>query len=119
MGTLKGVASSNLSLPPDTYIYSILPIGPPSTSPIQIAALCSDDSLRLVFPGLSPSTLKTYSNVNASVTCASRFSDDGNLIATAGRDGLVKVLDIRTGTVVALARMRKLYNSVQVSIADR
>lgn len=119
MRTLNEVASSNLSLPPDTYIYSVLPIGLPSTSPTQLAALCSDDSLRLISPDLSLSTLKTHANVNASVTCANRFSDDGNLIATAGRDGLVRVLDARSGSVVAEARMRKYLKTVQVLIADR
>ncbi|KAF2651837.1 WD40 repeat-like protein [Lophiostoma macrostomum CBS 122681] len=95
--------SSGLGLPPNSYIYKLI-----STSPRhdpysysqtdQLAAISSDDSLRI----FDPATLNIVPNgiinaVNESVTCLERADDPAsNLIATAGRDGYIHIWDKRT-----------------------
>lgn len=86
MKTARSVATS-ASLNPDTYIYKILPI---STA---IGSISSDDSLRVI----DPPTLElrgTIGGVHDGVTCLSGFRD--RLGLTAGRDGLLKCIDLRT-----------------------
>lgn len=86
MKTARCVAIS-ASLNPDTYIYKILPIS------TELVSISSDDSLRV----LDPPTLEVYGSVHGvhdGVTCLSGFRD--RLFLTAGRDGLVKCMDLRT-----------------------
>ncbi|KAF2095942.1 WD40 repeat-like protein [Rhizodiscina lignyota] len=104
MRHLKLSASSSLSLPPDSYIYNILPLSA-RTSPIayapptRLAALCSDDSVRIL-DAKSLEANGVLKDVNESVTCLERFARDGeecNVLATTGRDGRVRFWDVRTG----------------------
>lgn len=86
MKTARSVATS-ASLNPDTYIYKILPIG------TAMGSISSDDSLRVI----DPPTLElrgTIGGVHDGVTCLSGFRD--RLGLTAGRDGLLKCVDLRT-----------------------
>lgn len=86
MKTARYVATS-ASLKPDTYIYKILPIS------TEMVSISSDDSLRV----LDPPTLElrgAIDGVHDGVTCLSGFGDRHGL--TAGRDGLVKCIDVRT-----------------------
>ena len=92
------LASSSLALPPDSYIYSIL-----DTKSIasNLAAISSDDSLRI----FDPQTLQVVSGgifekVHEGLTCARALNDEGHALATAGRDGLVRGWDSRTGQKV-------------------
>jgi hypothetical protein len=93
MHTLKAVASSTLSLPADNYIYSIVP-----SAPGTFAAISSDDSLRVFEAAdldrgsvVSPATHK-------GVTALQSFGlGESHLLATGGRDGKVKVWDVRAG----------------------
>lgn len=93
MHTLKAVASSTLSLPADNYIYSIVP-----SAPGTFAAISSDDSLRVFDAAdldrgsvVSPATHK-------GVTALRSFAmGESHLLATGGRDGKVKVWDVRAG----------------------
>ncbi|KAL8842609.1 MAG: hypothetical protein Q9176_002566 [Flavoplaca citrina] len=85
MKTARCVAIS-APLNPDTYIYKILPIS------TDLVSISSDDSLRI----LDPLTLEVYGSVHGlhdGVTCLSGFRD--RLVLTAGRDGLVKCIDLR------------------------
>ena len=91
MHTLKPVASSTLSLPTDNYIYSIVP-----SAPGTFAAISSDDSLRVFDASLNSSVLSTAAH--AGVTSLRRFDD--SLLATGGRDGKVKMWDVRAGKPV-------------------
>lgn len=106
---------SDLGLPPNSYIYKIISTAP-RQDPLtysrtdQLAAIASDDSLRF----FDPTTLKTLPNgvvrnVNEKVTCLERGNDqESNLVATAGRDGLIKFWDKRsTGTAVAHIQSRE------------
>ncbi|KZF22067.1 WD40 repeat-like protein [Xylona heveae TC161] len=92
MTTLNAYQSSDLSLPSDSYIYSVVPT---STG---LAAISSDDSLRLFgrenLRLLSGGVLK---RVHQGVTCLKAFDEGGNILATAGSDGLVRTWDIRSG----------------------
>jgi len=93
MHTLKSVASSTLSLPPDNYIYSITASGPGT-----LAAISSDDSLR-VFETANLDRGSVVSNAtHDGVTSLRRFAvGESQLLATGGRDGKVKVWDVRAG----------------------
>lgn len=94
MHTLKAVASSTLSLPADNYIYSIVP-----SAPGTFAAISSDDSLR-VFDAADLDRGSVISNAthNGGVTALRSFTmGESHLLATGGRDGKVKVWDVRAG----------------------
>ena len=92
------LADASLSLPPDSYIYSILETNDRAST---LAAISSDDSLRI----FSPETLQlvsggTLEKVHEGVTCVRALGDNGHALATAGRDGLVHGWDQRTGQKV-------------------
>ncbi|KAF2790804.1 WD40 repeat-like protein [Melanomma pulvis-pyrius CBS 109.77] len=103
MAPLVQSLSSNLGLPPNSYIYKILSTSPrqdPLTysNTDQLAVISSDDSLRF----LDPTTLQVFpdgiiQHVNTGVTCLERVDDPpSNLIATAGRDGFINFWDKRS-----------------------
>ena len=109
------LGESDLGLPPNSYIYKII-----STAPRQdpltysqtdsLAAIASDDSLRFFNPatlGVLPNGI--VQNVNEKVTCLERGNDQpSNLVATAGRDGLIRFWDKRTpGKAVAEVQCRR------------
>ncbi|KAL8673059.1 MAG: hypothetical protein Q9168_002521 [Polycauliona sp. 1 TL-2023] len=88
MKTARSVATS-APLNPDTYVYKILPFNE------NLVSIASDDALRLI----DPHTLElcgTVDGIHDGVTCLARFRD--RLGLTAGRDGLVKAVDLRTKT---------------------
>lgn len=93
MHTLKAVASSNLSLPADNYIYSIV-----ASTPGTFAAISSDDSLRL-FDAADLNRGSVISNAaHNGVTTLQSFSiGESHLLATGGRDGKVRIWDVRAG----------------------
>lgn len=106
MKTQKQIATSDLGLPPNSYIYNVVSASP-QTGPYsyslttELAVISSDDSLRL----LDPRTLKArpdgvLKDVHKSVTCLRRYDEQGNILATAGRDGLVRFWDKRSGKKV-------------------
>lgn len=95
------MSSSDVGLPPNSYIYRIIStatrLDPLSYSQTdQLAIISSDDSLRF----LDPATLNVngvVNTVNSSVTCLERANDAAsNIVATAGRDGLIRYWDQRS-----------------------
>lgn len=95
MHILKSTASSSLSLPVENYIYSITAASPGSS----FAAIASDDSLR-VFDStdigrVSVIAPKTHSN---GVTALKPYQQQQQVLVTGGRDGKVKVWDLRKGS---------------------
>jgi WD40 repeat protein len=109
------LGQSDLGLPPNSYIYRIISTAP-RQDPLtysrtdQIAAIASDDSLRFFDPAtLNALPNGVVRNVNEKVTCLERGNDQqSNLVATAGRDGLIKFWDKRSpGTAVAQIQSRR------------
>ena len=94
MHTLKATASSSLSLPAENYIYSITSASPGSS----FAAISSDDSLR-VFNSADisrASVVAAKSHANG-VTALKSYQQQQQVLVTGGRDGKVKVWDLREG----------------------
>jgi WD40 repeat protein len=85
--TAKQLASSGLSLPDDTYIYSL------ARTTTLCAAISSDDSLRYFDPS-NLSLVHTVVKAHQGITCLKTTSDGKGLI-TAGRDGTVRCWDER------------------------
>jgi WD40 repeat protein len=82
-------AESGLSLPPDSYVYCIAALDQ------AFVAISSDDSLR----AFDRQTLQILSGgiiekIHSSVTC---LAASPNAVFTAGRDGLIRTWDLRTG----------------------
>ncbi|RJE18693.1 WD repeat protein [Aspergillus sclerotialis] len=108
MHNLKPTAASSLSLPPDSYIYSI-----DASSSGSFAAISSDDSLRVFDAGsLDLISLVSAKTHDGGVTSLRTYSaGDHPLLTTVGRDGLAKLWDLRTGNssaVVNLQMQRKV-----------
>lgn len=93
--------SSDIGLPPNSYIYKIISTAarqdPLSYSPTdQLAVISSDDSLCFLDPA-KLTVNGVIKNVNNSVTCLERANDaPSNVVATAGRDGLIRFWDKRS-----------------------
>ncbi|CAD0032114.1 unnamed protein product [Aureobasidium pullulans] len=83
----KQLASSGLSLPADTYIYSL------ARTTSLCAAISSDDSLRYFDP-TNLSLVHTVSKAHQGITCL-KATSDGKGLVTAGRDGTVRCWDER------------------------
>jgi WD40 repeat protein len=77
---------------PAPYVYSILPVYE------AVAAISSDDSLRLFDPHtLEASPKNDFKNIHDGVTGLQKFAENGDTVVTCGRDGLVKCWDHRVG----------------------
>ena len=93
MRTSQLLESSAISLPAHSYVYAVAPL----TGLGTLAAISSDDSLRIV----APTTLQLISRcasgkVHDGVTCLRNLDDSGAAL-TAGRDAAVRSWDPRTG----------------------
>jgi len=93
MKELRQVASSDLSLPSDSYVYKLV------HTRAGLAAISSDDSLRIFEPStLHPLPDGIFPSVNESVTCLESFAESAEaspVVVTAGRDGRVRLWDLR------------------------
>lgn len=94
------VASTDLSLPRNTYIYSLITCAPRATPYTfapggPLAAISSDDSLRFIDITTLTPQFGFVDEAHRSVTCLSRFDDEGNVVVTSGRDGYVRFWDRR------------------------
>ncbi|KAB8204366.1 WD40-repeat-containing domain protein [Aspergillus parasiticus] len=112
MHTLKATASSSLSLAQDNYIYSIT-----SSSPGSFAAIASDDSLR-VFDAASLSHVSVVAaDAHKGVTSLKSYDAGQQLLATGGRDGRVKLWDLRNGKRSAVVEVETSRDAPVLSIA--
>ncbi len=95
MYTLNSIDSYKISKPADTYVYDIVPVAG------GLAAISSDDSLRFLNPlALSGGPTSEIKKVNQNVTCLKAAGEgDAAVLCTAGRDGKVRLIDLRSGLV--------------------
>ncbi|KAF4632481.1 hypothetical protein G7Y89_g5643 [Cudoniella acicularis] len=103
MYTLDAISAFHVSSPENTYIYDIVPVSG------GLAAISSDDSLRVLNPlALNGEPINSVRRVNTDVTCLkavnSSVEGDAVVVCTAGRDGRVCLVDVRTGSRVAEVR---------------
>jgi WD40 repeat protein len=94
MQTSELLQSSSLSLPSGSYIYSVIPV----TSSNTVAAISSDDTLRI----FDSTTLQVISNcafgkIHEGVTCLKNLDAKAGVLVTAGRDAKIRCFDPRTG----------------------
>ncbi|KAL2824175.1 WD40-repeat-containing domain protein [Aspergillus cavernicola] len=92
MHTLKEADSSSLSLAKDNYIYSIVP-----SSQAEFAAISSDDSLRIFDVNKLSHASLVANNAHDGVTSLRTYDASKQLVMTGGRDGKVKLWDLRGG----------------------
>ncbi|GAB1194792.1 hypothetical protein APSETT444_004042 [Aspergillus pseudonomiae] len=113
MHTLKATASSSLSLAQDNYIYSIA-----SSSPGSFAAIASDDSLR-VFDAASLSHVSVVAaDAHKGVTSLKSYDAGQQLLATGGRDGRVKLWDLRNGKRSAVVEVETYEDEALVQVIN-
>ena len=103
-GTLLRV--SNLSLPPGSFIYSVLPIG------ASLAAISSDDSLR-IFDRASLELSQGIEKTHKGVTCLEPLPATADTLLTTGRDATVRCWDTRLGKET-LALRRGMFSLVSL-----
>lgn len=101
MHTLKQISSSSLGLPEDSYIYSIVP-----SSRTGFAAISSDDSLRIFDANKLSHASLVATNVHDGVTSLRTYDASNQLVVTGGRDGKVKLWDLRNGKKSAVVAVQ-------------
>ncbi|KAF9884840.1 hypothetical protein FE257_001183 [Aspergillus nanangensis] len=112
MHTLKATASSSLSLAEGNYIYSIA-----AASVGSFAAISSDDSLR-VFDAADLSHVSVVAaEAHRGVTSLKSYDVGQQLVATGGRDGRVKLWDVRNGNNSAVMEVGTSKASPVLSVA--
>ncbi|KAL4880151.1 WD40-repeat-containing domain protein [Aspergillus karnatakaensis] len=112
MHTLKEAASSSLSLAQDNYIYSIVP-----SSQTEFAAISSDDSLRIFDVNKLSHASLVASNAHAGVTSLRTYDASNRLVITGGRDGRLKLWDLRNGKDSAVVAVETSNQAPVLSIA--
>jgi WD40 repeat protein len=93
MHHLQAVAASSLSLPAESYIYGITAAGPGT-----FAAISSDDSLRVFDAAdLNRGAVVSSHTHDGGVTSLRSYAGESQLLTTGGRDGKVRIWDVRAG----------------------
>ncbi|CAI7636561.1 unnamed protein product [Penicillium pancosmium] len=112
MPTLKAIAASTLSLPAENYIYSIT-----ASAPGSFAAISSDDSLRVFdAANIDHVSVVSHKTHDGGVTSLRSYpAGDSQLLATGGREGTVKLWDVRAGNAVLEMEMSR--HSAVLSLA--
>ncbi|KAJ0420482.1 WD40-repeat-containing domain protein [Aspergillus carlsbadensis] len=113
MYTLKEAASSSLSLAGDNYIYSIVP-----SSRTEFAAISSDDSLRIFDASKLSHAYVVANNAHDGVTSLGTYDASKQLVITGGRDGKMKLWDLRNGKNTAVVAVETSNQSPVLSTAS-
>lgn len=106
MYNLNTTSTFQVTTPAVTYVYEIVPISS------GIATISSDNVLRLLDPlALDRGPVNSIQNVHSDVTCMKALETspgDAAIVATAGRDGRVCLLDPRSGGKIGEVRSGEL-----------
>lgn len=92
MYSLSATDIYHISTPANTFIYDLFPF---STS---LAVLSSDETLRLLDPRALCTESRILRDVGEQVTCCTTL-DRYNLVAVAGRNGDIKIWDMRSNSL--------------------
>ncbi|MCJ1479608.1 hypothetical protein MMC13_008294 [Lambiella insularis] len=92
MRTVHAISKSSLSLPSNSYVYGIKPVGH------KLTAISSDDSLRVFDPEtLQVDTGRIFASIHDGITCLEIATCKPESVITAGRDGYIRCWDLRNG----------------------
>lgn len=96
MYTLDATDSYEITKPKGTYIYEIIEVAD------GIVSISSDNSLRLIDPrSLSTEPLYTLPKLHTEITSLKALDADSSIVCTAGRDGKVRITDLRQRSRIA------------------
>jgi len=101
MYSLYSSSSFAVTSPADTYIYEL------STVANGIASVSSDNILRLHDPLALQKPLACVPKIHDEVTVLKTLDAENSVVCTAGRDGKVKIWDLRNGGLVGEVRCGK------------
>ena len=96
MKAARIIHSSTIGLPVHSFVYSVVH----SSQIPSLSSISSDDSLRCC----NPETLEvvtSFSQAHHSVTCLTHRDSAPNDVVTAGRDGAVRLWDVRRKEKIA------------------
>lgn len=101
MYTLNHIDSFQITDPRNTYIYEIIPVAG------GLASISSDNALRFLDPlALNGSPINVVKRVNEGVTCLRELGE--GVVVTAGSDGWVRLVDLRSGRKVGEVKSGEL-----------
>ncbi len=96
MYTLDASSSMAIEKPSGTYIYEIIEVAD------GIVSISSDNTLRLINPlSLETEPLYTLPKIHTDVTCLRALDAGSSIVCTAGRDGKVRITDLRQKSRIA------------------
>lgn len=96
MYTLDATESYEIEKPKGTYIYDIIEVAD------GIVSISSEDSLRLIDPrSLSSEPLYTIPKLHNEITCLKALDTANSIVCTTGRDGKVRITDLRQRSRIA------------------
>jgi WD40 repeat protein len=100
---LNATANFGIDQPSNTYIFDIVPLSD------YIAAISSDDCLRLIDPlALSGAPVSLFEGVHSGITSLKSLDSQNSVVCMSGRDGQVNIFDFRAKARVAELRVGKL-----------
>lgn len=102
MYTLDASSAYAIEKPQGTYVYDIIEVAD------GIVSISSDDQIRLHNPlSLESDPIYSISKSHAEITCLKALDADNSIVVTAGRDGKVRVSDLRQRSTITEVRSSK------------
>ncbi|KAL3423512.1 WD repeat-containing protein [Phlyctema vagabunda] len=99
MYLLNNTTTHHIASPAGTYVYDIVPVLGDA-----LVSISSDDQLRVLDPArLDRPPVRVVQKVHEEVTCLKALTAEQGVVVTAGRDGVVRIMDVREGKEVGRA----------------